>query len=103
MKNLKVLLITALVSLAIVSYADNKPKNVKSITKISIEQVFTVPGLAAAVFSQVNSSFLKYEKQQTYHAVVRLHGRTYYVSGSRTAWFTFFNMKPVKAQAIWWD
>jgi len=98
MKNLKVLLITALVSLAIVSYADEKPKNVKFITKISIEQVFTVPGLAAAIYSQVNPSSLMYVKQQTYHAVVKLNRGTYYVSGSRLAWFTFFQKKPVKAK-----
>ena len=62
-KNLQVLLIAALVSLAMVSYSDNKPKNVKTITKISITQVSTVPGLTGAVYSQTNPNLVIFEKQ----------------------------------------
>ena len=103
MKNLKVLFITALVSLAVVSYADKKPKNVRTITKIAIEQVFTVPGLPGAVFQQVSPTLIKVEKQQTYHALVKHNKRAYYVYGSRQAWASFFKIMPVQAQKIWRD
>jgi len=103
MKNLKVLLITALVSVALLSYSDNLPKNLKSITKISISQVSTVPGLTGAVYSQVNPNLIKFEKQASYHAVVTHKKKTYYVFGPRVAWQKFFNKKPVQAQTNWWD
>ena len=95
MKNLKVLLITALVSVALLSYADKHPKNVKTITKISITKVSTVPGLTGAIYSQVNPKLVMFEKQTSYHAVVTLNKKAYYVFGSRQAWSRFFNLKPV--------
>ncbi len=95
MKNLKILLITSLVSLAMLSYADNKPKQVKKITRIAIEQVRTVPGLTGAIYSQVNPVFLKIEHPGYYNAIANHNGNTYYIYGSRKAWLRFFNMKPV--------
>ena len=103
MKNLKVLFVAALVSLAVISYADGTPKKVLKVTKIAIEQVYTVPGLSGAIFQQISPSFLKYEKQQTYHALVKHENKAYYVYGSRQAWTGFFQKMPVKAQKIWWD
>ena len=103
MKNLKILLITALVSVALLSYADKHPKNVKTITKISITKVTTVPGLTGAIYSQVNPKLVMFEKQTSYHAVVTLNKKAYYVFGPRLAWQKFFNKKPVQAQTNWWD
>ena len=102
MKNLKVLLITALVAFAVVSYADKKPKNVKTITKIEIEQVFTVPGLAGAVYQATGPNFIKPERR-TYHVYVMCNKKLYYVSGSNQAWKSFFKKMPVPAQRIWRD
>jgi hypothetical protein len=103
MKNLKVLFIMALVSLAVVSYADKKPKNVRTITKIAVEQVFTVPGLPGAVLQQVSPNLIKSEKKQTYYALVKHDRKAYYVYGSSRAWAGFFKIMPVKAQKIWLD
>jgi hypothetical protein len=102
MKNLKVLFITALVSLAVVSYADKKPRNARTITKIEVEQVFTVPGLAGAVFQATGPNFIKPERK-TYHVYVKCNKKLYYVYGSRQAWQSFFRIMPVPAQKIWQD
>ena len=98
---LQVLLIAVLVSLAMVSYSDDKPKNVKTITKISINQVATVPGLTGALYSQVSPSILKHEKQASYHAIVILNNRAYYVFGRFQDWKEFFKVMPVPAQPLW--
>jgi len=96
MKNLRVLLITSLVSLALLSYADNnKHPQAKKITRIAIEQVRTVPGLTGAIYSQVSPAFLKIEHPGYYNTIARHKGNTYYVYGSRKAWLRFFRMKPV--------
>ena len=95
MKNLKVLFITSLISLALLSYADNRPKQVKKITRIAIEQVNTVRGLPGAIFQQVSPAFLKIEHPGYYNAVVQHRGETYLVFGTRKAWLRFYSILPV--------
>ena len=94
MKNLKVLLITSLIVLAMISYADNEPPKAKKITRIAIELVSTVPGLTWAVYSQVTPALIKVEKPGYYYAVVKHGGQLFLVFGTRKAWARFFNTKP---------
>jgi hypothetical protein len=95
MKNLRILLITSLISLALLSYADGKPKQVKKITRIALEDVRNVPGLTGAVYQQVNPAFLKIEHPGYYNAVVQVGSNTYLVFGTRKAWLKFFSIMPV--------
>jgi hypothetical protein len=95
MKNLKILLITSFISLALLSYADNRPKQVKKITRIAIEQVNTVRGLPGAIYQQVNPAFLSIEHPGYYKAVIKHRGETYLVFGTRKAWLKFYSIIPV--------
>lgn len=95
MKNLKFYLIATLLSFALLSYADNGPGNSKRIIKVTLSQARTVPGMTAAMYAQLNPSFLNFEQPGQYSAVVRLNHKVYLVIASRKAWLTFFRTKPV--------
>ena len=95
MKSLKVLLITSLISLALISYADKQPQP-KKIIKIAIAHVNQVPGLSEAVVLQVDPVSINIKCKCFYRFYVRHDHKVYLVYGSPGAWFRFFRIQPVQ-------
>lgn len=93
MKNLKIALIVAFLSVAMVGLSDNNPYTANKIVKISIEKAQMCPGLSQAICAQVDKSILK-PKKQIYSARVVYNQNVYLVTGSYRAWCEFFRCVP---------
>ena len=91
MKNVKFVLVAAIVSLAMLSYAADIPDRPTRLVKISLEQAQTNPGLVKAMYDQLNDDFLKLD-QRVYYAVVKYAGKTWLIYGTKKAWTKFFRM-----------
>ncbi|MEN8224092.1 MAG: hypothetical protein ABFS05_01930 [Bacteroidota bacterium] len=95
MKNLKLVLVAAILSVAMISYAGQKPPQAKKVIKITLTQALTNPGLVRAMYDQIDPSFLKLEKPGLYSAIVTYNHNIYLVVGKRKAWLKFFVYKPI--------
>ena len=92
MKNVKFVLVAAIVSLAMLSYAADIPDRPSRLVKISLSQAQTIPGLVIAMHDQLDNNFLKVEKP-TYYAVVKYAGKAWLIYGTHKAWTRFFMLK----------
>ena len=105
MKTLKLTLIAAILSFAMVSYAGvNPPKHAKKIVKISLTQALKEPGLVNAMHNQLSMAFLKLEQPGLYTANVKYNLNVYKIYGKREAWIRFFigTPKPVPVSTKNW-
>jgi len=96
MKTLKLVMIAAIVSFAMVSYAtaDKKhdhPVN-KQIINLSFDMAIQNPGLVAAMHLQLNDNFLSVN-QQTYTVDVLYMGYIVRITGTYAQWSSFFSNK----------
>ena len=96
MKILKLTLIAAILSFAMISYAGVKPQkeHAQKLIKISLTQAVKEPGLVAAMHDQLTMAFLKVEPQGQYTALVKYNLNVYKIYGTRTAWIKFFISTP---------
>ena len=91
MKTLRFALIAAILSFAMISYAGNKQSPpAKKIVHITLAQALTEPGLVAAMYAQLNMSFLKLEQPGFYSATVKYTNCIYKIYAPRQAWIRFF-------------
>ncbi len=92
MKTLKLLVITALVSAALMSYAKESPKlsTHKEYTKITLEQAIKDPFMAAAMLSQIDRRFLEFQHQGLYKVPFNYEGNYYLIYGTWVQWKRFF-------------
>ena len=92
MKTLKLTLVAAIISFAMISYAGTKPSPqvAKKVVKISLRLALTEPGLVFAMRTQLKVSFLKVEPQGLYVGTVKYNQVVYKIYGTRTAWIRFF-------------
>jgi len=100
MKTLKIALIAAVVSFALMSYAgvdtENPAQKVEKerIIKITLKQALTDPGLVCAMYQQLTPAFLQVEQPGLYVASVRYKFKLIEIYGTREAWVLFFRNKP---------
>jgi hypothetical protein len=95
MKNLKSVLIAAVLAVAFVSFntasADDFKLNKKAV-HVTFQKAMHVQGLIGAMYLQVDPSMLN-SNQQTYSARVVLEGTTYIITGTGEQWAKFFAIK----------
>ena len=96
MKTLKLVLIAAVVSFAMMSYADNSTQQVEKerIIRITLEQALTHHGLVCAMYQQLTPASLKLAKTGLYVATVKYSYRVFEIRGTKEAWAKFFRIKP---------
>ena len=93
MKTLKLTMIAAILSFAMISYAGVKPSPqvAKKVVKITLTKALNEPGLVIAMHAQLKMQFLQVEPQHgLYIATVRFNNVVYKIYGRRTAWIRFF-------------
>ncbi|MEN8224047.1 MAG: hypothetical protein ABFS05_01700 [Bacteroidota bacterium] len=95
MKTLKLAMVAAILSIAMISYAGTKPGPVAKtkVVKISLTQALHEPGLVIAMRAQLKISFLKVEPHGLYVGTVYYNKLVYKIYGTRTAWVRFFLSK----------
>jgi hypothetical protein len=95
MKTLKLAMVAALITCAMVSLASREEFKAKPklIVATSFEQAMKDPGLVLAMRQQLNPSFLTVEKP-VYMVYVRYHSTFYRITGSREQWLKFFINDP---------
>jgi len=97
MKTLKLAMVAAILSLAMISFAGEKPNpTAKNVVKISLSKAQAEPGLVIAMQAQLKMSFLKVEKQGLYVGTVYYNNVIYKIYGSRTQWIRFFLTTTIK-------
>jgi hypothetical protein len=92
MKTLKLVLVAAILSFAMISYAgiDPSTQTAKKVMKIELKKALKDPGLVNAMHAQLKISFLMVEQNGLYTATVRYNKVVYIIYGTRTAWVRFF-------------
>ena len=90
MKTLKLAMIAAILSFAMISYAGVKPEHAKKVVKITLTQALKEPGLVNAMHAQLKVRFIQVEPNGLYVATVRYNLVIYKIYGTRTAWVRFF-------------
>lgn len=101
MKNLRLAMVAAILSLAMLSYAGVKPSPTsKTVVKITLKQAQTEPGLVIAMQAQLKISFLKVEKNGLYVGTVYYNNVIYKIYGSRTQWVRFFLTTTIKVGPV---
>ena len=98
MKTLKLIMIATVVSVALMSYADNAKQHVEKvrIIKVFLKQALTEPGLVCAMHQQLTPDFLFVkDKTDLYSAQVRYKHMIVEIYGTRKAWIEFFRKEPV--------
>ena len=96
MKTLKLVMIAAIVSFAMMSYADNLPRQTQNekIIKITLNQAMADRGLVGAMYAQLTPAFLQVEQPGLYKATVRYKHKVIEIHGTKAAWVKFFRTKP---------
>jgi len=94
MKTLKFALIAAIVACTMVSlaYADGFNEDAKpaKVINITLDRAVRIPGLAAAMYLQIDQSELLKGIQNIYVAEVFFQGKLYRISGTYAQWMKFF-------------
>lgn len=96
MKALRLALVAAILSFAMVSYAGIKPTPV-NVVKITLKEALHDPGLQAEMRAQLKFNSLKVVKPGVYVGVVTYHKTVYQIHGTRTEWVRFFLSKQKSA------
>jgi hypothetical protein len=106
MKTLRFTLIAVLVAFAAATFANAdgfKTKPTKKIVSITLEQAVQVPGLAVAMFQQLNSDFLL-KNQHVYIKDVDYNGVTFRITGTYDGWVQFFRtLVRIPSENKWLD
>lgn len=94
MKTLRITLILALLACTIASLASDRKSlsGERKIVPITFERAIQTPGLAAAMFQQLDPGFLN-NNQHYYIVKVSFQGNIYQISGIYHQWVRFFSMK----------
>ena len=97
MKALKLVLVAAILSTAMISYAGIKPDppTPRKVVKITLKHALTEPGLVFAMRAQLKIGMLQVEPQGLYIGTVNYNRVTYKIYGTRTQWVRFFISTPV--------
>ena len=101
MKTLKLALVAAILSFAVVSYAGIKPSpTAKKVVKISLRLAQTNPALVKSMCAQLTFSKLKAIPKGPYVGLVHHREVIYKIYGTRTQWSRFFLTTVIKAGPI---
>jgi len=92
MKASRVVLMLALVSFALMSFAGNDVNRDLPKVKISIEKAAHNPGLAKAIYQQVDQSILRGDRLALITATVKYKNTVFTVFGTYNQWLTFFTV-----------
>jgi hypothetical protein len=91
MKTLKLTMIVAILSFAMISYAGIEPTPVaKKVVKISLSHALRTPGLNNVMIMQLQFSDLQVNAHGIYVGTVEYHKVVYKISAKRIAWIRFF-------------
>ena len=92
MKTLNLIMIVAILSLVMISYAAVKPTSqvTKKVVKITLTQAIKEPGLVKAIHTQLKMQSLQVEPHSLYVGIVVYNLVVYKIYGSRTQWIRFF-------------
>lgn len=97
MKSLKLILVAAILSIAMVGFAGEKKKNpFKKSVKITLNEAVKSPRLVAAMYDQLEMCKLKSVKPGYCCGQVELGAAVYKIYGPEQAWLRFFREKPGK-------
>ena len=101
MKTLKLAMVAAILSFAVISYAGIKPTpTAKKTVKISLRLAQTNPALVKAMCAQLTFSKLKAVPKGPYVGVVHHREVVYAIYGTRTQWVRFFLSTAIKAGPV---
>lgn len=92
MKATRFFLMIALVSFALMSFATNDSDRPMLKVKISIEKASHNPGLAQAIYQQVDQSIMGNDTPAFISAEVKYNRTIYVVYGTHSQWLTFFTI-----------
>ena len=92
MKASRVVLMLALVSFALMSFAGNDVNRDLPKVKISIEKATHNPGLAKAIYQQVDQSILGGDRPALITATVKYKNTIFTVYGTHIQWLKFFTV-----------
>ncbi len=90
MKATKFFLMIALVSFALMSFAGNDVDRFTPKVKISIEKAAHNPGLAKAIYEQVDRALLNTDGPGNFTTEVKFKGTVFFVYGTYSQWMDFF-------------
>ena len=97
MKSLKLVLVAAIVSIAMIGYAkDAKKPTAKKAVKIELNDAVKSPRLVVAMFAQLELCKLKTVKPGYCCGWVTVGSIVYKVYGPQQAWIRFFRERPGK-------
>ena len=97
MKSLKLVLVAAILSLAMVGYAkDTKKHTAKKAVKISLNEAVKSPKLVVAMYGQLELCKLKSVKPGFCCGWVNVGSVVYKIYAPQQAWIRFFREKPGK-------
>jgi ABC-type dipeptide/oligopeptide/nickel transport system permease component len=97
MKTLKLAMVAAILSLALVSYAGIKPNpTAKKVVKISLRLAQTNPALVKSMCAQLTFSQLKAVPKGPYVGLVQHREVIFRIYGTRTQWVRFFLTTTIK-------
>jgi len=99
MKATRIFLMFALVSFALMSFATNDVDRSNLKTRISIVKAAHNPGLARAIYQQVDMSILGGDRVGIITTPVKYKNVTYIVFGTYMQWLTFFTSDRVERQS----
>lgn len=101
MKTLKLAMVAAILSFAVISYAGIKPTpTAKKVVKISLRLAQTNPALVNAMCAQLTFSQLKATPKGLYIGLVHHREVIYKIYGTRTQWSRFFLTTAIKVGPI---
>ena len=96
MKTLALTIMTAIMALAMVTYAGNTQKpGHANVIKITLQKAMEEPGLVAAMHKQIDISLLKPDQKGLYTAYCVYNKNVYKIYGTREAWVKFFLNKKI--------
>jgi hypothetical protein len=99
MKTLKLALVATLVAFAMANVASadgfkGKPAPVRVIN-LTLEKAMQYPGLATAMYTQINPKAFLNNPSLIYIVEVTYNGILFRISGSREEWIRFFNLQGI--------
>ncbi|MEA3479362.1 MAG: hypothetical protein U9R60_14330 [Bacteroidota bacterium] len=98
MKSIKLVMITAIVAITMVTIAKaehpSKIDESKRTINLTFEQAMKNPGLVAAMYEQLHNDFLGgNSNQQLYTVTVVYMNYNFRITGTYTQWFLFFKIQ----------
>jgi hypothetical protein len=103
MKTLKLVLIAALISTALVNSAyagEAKPLNGKSVIHLSFWEAIQSPGLVAAMHKQLSGGFLGGPALTNITLRVNYQSHVYMITGTQDQWDLFFRCNGITSQPL---